>query len=1099
MTIPQILPVLKTDQIATIRSVELPALERHEKSPFLSSYGLIEPSRIVDCQVSPLKRHGKHVMQVQCDCGPAGLFLLTRVDAELNLLTNVFGIAKSQKFVVDGVTLKLVGNVSWIKHPSLTADAWSPDRIRNSWSGGLILRKEAPGIGGFRPPQIGALHALAAHSTLGEREALVVMPTGTGKTEVMLAHCVMSSPKRLLVLVPTDALRSQTVDKFTGLGVLHKFDIVTKSVRRPVVGVITKGFRSDADLVPVNACNVVVSTVAMLDTVPFSLKKKFLEEFDTVYFDEAHHLRASSWESVYDLLKVQQIVAFTATPYREDGKRIRLGIVYNFPLKLAQDQNYFRKIDFLEVDIGDRDDADVEIARLSVERLRRDDANGHRHVVLARADDRNRAQDLYNRVYARSYPDLNPVLIFSGIKSRKEILRRILSGEHRIVVCVDMFGEGFDMPSLKIAAMHDVHRSLGITLQFTGRFTRDAHGVGDATLVANVAEPRVSEAIEELYAEDPDWNALIPQLSAKAVQTQLNFSEFLRNMPQGHGEGEKTLFDLNIIRPKTSTVVFRSRSFNWKKFKETFAGKRATTLHRYWPSTDQNMLVFVTRTRTSIEWARIHETQDEVWDLFVLAHDPQTQLLFIHSSQKGTLHTELAKAVGGDDTRIIDGETPFKVLHGINRLVLHSVGLYGKGKLRFRMLTGLNIEEAISAATQSASTKSNIFGAGHAAGKRVTMGASAKGRIWSMSSSTIPDWFEWCKEVGGKLLDPNLRSNALLNHTLVPTALRAAPNGEVFAMIAPEDWLDSSSDLGKLSVGNVRHELWEAAFEFGDRTRDGKVEFSMLVAGLDALVFRATWGPDEAQFGIEQIAGPTATIRVSNATRGLVDYLRETPPVFLMIDGSEVRGGRHLKSPSNLPFTYPKELIVVKDWGTTPITQESKWKHGVARAESVQGAIINQCVTQNNLIVFDDDDRGESADVVEISETDGAVFVKLYHCKYSSGDDPGVRVKDLYEVCGQAVRSARLGENLTELLRHLEQRERHRLNGRPTRFEKGNLKALVSLRRRARKLRSRFEFNVVQPGLSKAQLPAREATILGAADVFLRETTGAGLTVVASA
>src|SRR6185436_15482308 len=158
-----------------------------------------------------------------------------------------------------------------------------------------------------------------------------------------------------------------------------------------------------------------------------------------------HHLRASSWESVHDQLTKQQVVAFTATPYREDGKRIPLRIVYNFPLKLAQEQKYFRKIDFLEVDMGDRDDADIEIARLAVERLRHDDGNGHRHIILARADNRARAKHLFERIYQRTYADLNPALIYTGITGKKDLLKRIVAGQHRIVVCVDMFGEGFDL------------------------------------------------------------------------------------------------------------------------------------------------------------------------------------------------------------------------------------------------------------------------------------------------------------------------------------------------------------------------------------------------------------------------------------------------------------------------------------------------------------------------------------------------------------------------------------------------------------------------------------------------------------------------------
>ena len=41
-----------------------------------------------------------------------------------------------------------------------------------------------------------------------------------------------------------------------------------------------------------------------------------------------------------------------------------------------------------------------------------------------------------------------------------------------------MLGEGIDIPSLKVAAVHDTHKSLAVLLQFVGRFTR----IGDANL-----------------------------------------------------------------------------------------------------------------------------------------------------------------------------------------------------------------------------------------------------------------------------------------------------------------------------------------------------------------------------------------------------------------------------------------------------------------------------------------------------------------------------------------------------------------------------------------------------------------------------------------
>lgn len=1092
---------VKKTELSKIRFVALPEVAiRKRVCPCLEITALCMPSQIIAASPSALHTYGQNVTSIQMDAGDGRIFIIAK-RADKDLFSAGQGILQATDLRLDGATLCPSGKAVWSHHQTLPQGSLESfaEAIRKSWKNSLrIIAEQQDAQGnwiGLRAPQIGALHALASHWTLEERAALVVMPTGTGKTEVMLAHMIMSAPERLLVLVPSDALREQTLNKFTSLGILQGRSIVASTAQKPIVGLLKKAPKTGADFPAFLQCNVVVSTVAMLEQMEPSLLKKFTALFDSVYFDEAHHLRALSWERVHKALANQKIVAFTATPYREDGLRIPLRIIYNYPLRLAQANQYFRAIDFIEVNEIDQGEADEQIAEKAVARLRDDDAKGYEHIILARADSRPRAKQLFDTIYQPRYSDLKPVLIYSGIPGRKDILFRIRSGQHRIVVCVDMFGEGFDLPALKVAAMHDIHRSLAITLQFTGRFTRNAVKVGDATLIANVAEPRVSDAVEELYAEDPDWNAIIPKLSARAVQSQIDFAAFLDRMPGGEGD-EQSLFDLNIIRPKTSTVIYRCGDFEWKHFKKGL--KRDTKVHRCWPSRDRDLLVFVTRTRLPIEWATIKETTDEIWDLFILYYDKARKLLFIHSSQKRSLHSDLAKAVGGDNARIIEGEQVFKVMHGISRLVLYNVGLYGRGKLRFRMLTGLDIGEAIGAAAQAGSTKSNLFGAGYFEGKRVSIGASAKGRVWSMASSAIPEWMLWCSEVANKLLDPHLRTDGILKHTLVPTAITTLPSTDVVTILLPDEWLDATASYGKITAGGKQYDICTTGITSVLPPTNGKIVFTMSIADEKGLGFELSWGPAEGQFSVQQIEGPSTTVRVENHNQEIASFFRENPPVLLLVDGSEVRGSRHLKPSESHPFTFDVATIVAADWTGVPLNLESKWKNGVARPHSIQGKMIADCIVQNNSIVFDDDDAGEAADIVEIGELNGIVTFKLYHCKYSSGELPGERKKDLYEVCGQAVRSSRLVHNPEALLRQLERREKTNRGGRPTRFEKGDRKALVSLRRRLRKLRTRFEFFIVQPGLSKAVISPDLASVLGAADTYLRETAGAPLQVIAS-
>ena len=70
--------------------------------------------------------------------------------------------------------------------------------------------------------------------------ATVVLPTGTGKTETMMSALVAGRCNRVLVTVPTNALRGQLFNKFKTLGILKKakFEIVDKEALYPIVGVI---------------------------------------------------------------------------------------------------------------------------------------------------------------------------------------------------------------------------------------------------------------------------------------------------------------------------------------------------------------------------------------------------------------------------------------------------------------------------------------------------------------------------------------------------------------------------------------------------------------------------------------------------------------------------------------------------------------------------------------------------------------------------------------------------------------------------------------------------------------------------------------------
>jgi len=1000
--------------------------------------------------------------------------------------------------VVDG-RLTPIGATQW-RQPipgARTLDSALRALIKDSWHDKLILKtNSSEGDGtGLRRPQVGALHAIAAHWSIRNSPGLVVMPTGTGKTDTMIAAMVMRAPRRTLVLVPSDVLRTQLSEKFQTLGILRAAGVLGDRAANPVVGIPLSSATFSEEMETLRWCNVVISTVAMIDRSSDEDLLSFLKLFDVVFVDEVHHAPAASWRRILDKAADCSLIGFSATPFREDARRVPGTAIYNFPLKLAQELGYFRKLALVLVDEPDLQRSHFTIAEQAVAALRRDDAMGFMHVILARTSTKKHADKLLAEIYKPHFPDLNPVVLHSGIKGKRKIIEDIHSGLHRIIVCVDMFGEGFDMPSLKIAALHVVHKSLAVTLQFAGRFTRSGPTVGNATIVANIANEQLSPAIEELYAENADWQELLPRLSATAIGNEIQSAEF-ELTTRAQDLPETSLFDLLSLRPALSVVLFRASSFSATSVMKAIP--KDSHLHAQWVSDDGDLVICITRSRRAISWASSKEAADEVWELWLLAYEKEKKLLYLSVSSRSSLHTDFAKRVTNGSAQLIRGEAMFRAFARISRLALYNVGLYGKGRLRFRMFVGRDVAEQITSANQTNNAKSNLFGSGYEDGSRKTIGVSHKGRAWSMDVTTVPEWREWCNTIAGKVVDSTIRTEDYLKHTLNPKSITVLPSLGVLAVMVPDTWMTGDGPVLQIPLSANRmascQDVYVSAFE-----RHGNaLVVTLAYEDEDVLQLQLNWGPGEEEQQFRILSGPTQ-IFVDGSPQMWADYLVEYSFSVLFIDGSELQGGVHLQRADGQSILFDRAHACAVAWGDTPLDKESKWKAGQRRAKSIQGWWIEELLRGESKIVFDDDDANESADIVEISHNEQAITCRLYHCKYSSGATPGLRIKDIQEVCAQAVRSAKWADIPENLFTHLQLREAdgHR-GGRPSRFERGTLRELSLLKRLVSKRRFSLHIYVVQPGLSVEQIDRNVSLVLGACDNFVHEITGYPLTVLGS-
>jgi superfamily II DNA or RNA helicase len=976
----------------------------------------------------------------------------------------------------------------------------TPDQVRASLDGGFSfqLSDEAAGISGLRSPQLGAVHAVLGHWTIADAQpGTVVMPTGTGKTETMVALFAAAAIERLIVVVPSDALRGQIADKFESLGVLQEFGVISKDALRPVVGRVRHKFQDPESAREfASACNVIVTTPQALFSSEPATRHALLDECSHLFVDEAHHVEAATWRQIRDEFSTRPVVQFTATPFREDGRQLVGRILYTFPLRQAQEENYFSPINYLSV--SEFDQPDHALAEKAIEVLQNDIAAGRDHLLMARCKRIGRARQV-QEIYEELAPELAPVLLHSSLSAtrRSEAIAAIKARSSRIVVCVDMLGEGFDLPALKVAALHDPHKSLGVTLQFIGRFARVSNAdIGEATVVVGRPEGEYDDNLRRLYAENADWNHLIRDLSAAAVGEQEEVSEF----EQGFGSLPESVSLRNLV-PKMSTIVFKTSCTTWnpQAILDLYEEDELFTLP-LGVNEQEHVAWFVVESRTPVGWGDLETIADVAYDLYVLYWDDERQLLYINSSNRDSVHEQMARAVCGAGASRIFGENVYRVMSGIQRLVPVNVGVLDvrNRSRRFSMHVGADVIEGFPVSEAQTKTKTNIFAHGFEDGERVTIGAAVKkGRVWSYRvAPTLKHWVSWCDHVGTKISDEGIDLDEVMRNFIRPKSLDSRP--ELVAIAAEWSWeiLLNTSNETVLSYEGESWPLIDTDLSIADFASNGPLAFRVESPHWD-VKYEAVIENGETQYRVAE--GQEVSVVTRHGEIPLSSFLlKHGLTFFFEEDATVIPPAIFLKPDRDLPMFADDQLLPL-DWSGVDLQKESQ---GINKdSDSIQARAVAEVAASNDWrVVIDDDGPGEIADVVAIRVDEEELVVRLVHCKYSSDANPGARVGDLYEVCGQAQKSIRWRRNIPLFFRRLIYRERARVQRHGhSGFEVGQGNDLFQLREDARLLRPRFEVVIAQPGLAKASISDPQRELLGATEVYLKETAYASLEVFCSA
>lgn len=951
---------------------------------------------------------------------------------------------------------------------------------------------------GLRAAQIAATHAIAAHFWSKSRPAIVVMPTGSGKTAVMILASILLRAARVLVVVPSRLLSEQVADDFLALDPLLRIGALPAEVDRPRVLQNRRKIVDAEGWAKASACDVFVTTPYAASPGIREVSLPDPDLFDLVIFDEAHHTPAPIYRALSEAFPRAKQLRFTATPFRRDEREIGGDIVFTYDVARARRDGVFGALRFVPVEAtGLPKERDVAIAKAAAAQLAADRAAGLAHRLVVRAAGTDRAGELAEIYKAETSLELETVHSGHSKKKVDRAIEALRAGELEGVIAVDMLGEGFNLPNLKVAALHAPHRSLAVTLQFIGRFARTASEdpLGEATFFAVPSE--IEGAASRLYVPGAEWNELVEQLSRDRIEEETETRALIRTFrgpepdesAHDDGAGPASLDDLD---DDTAWALLRTvRPYFHVKVYETLgavdldaplavpAGLEPLLVRH---SREHHALVWVGRRVSRVLWSRHPGWTDVSHELFIVAHVPEHSLLFIcASTRENTVYDALVGSVLGEQYLRLAPNEVHRVLHGVTAPRFFSVGMRnrtgvgGGGDESYRMVSGSSATTAIRAADAAVYAQGHGFCRGEEDGEAVTIGFSAGAKVWANRRGPLLELLEWIAQLAEKLRDPSEVVTGSNLDMLSPARRVAKIEAEIIAADLPHEAYQRAS--ARVRCGTAQAWLVDLGVEIVSQTTT-------------SATFRLHGGGVSCLFELDVTARPVVraadtsgavlTDEQGHSSAPFADYLAEHPPIFWLRNLATLEGDLQIDPPGRSETTPIAAQIEAHDWAGAGVDPHVEKPVTGSATRSLFTYVEDTLLAGPARVVFTDDGAGEIADYVALVEEGERVRATLYHCKAASGATvPNASVEDLHEVVGQAVRSRRW-LNAPRLLDQIAHRLKKTKALRFVRGGKVDADALIG-----NSAAVDFAVVIVQPALS-TEPKETIAELLCAADAYMR-------------
>lgn len=360
----------------------------------------------------------------------------------------------------------------------------------------------------LREPQKQAYYKIYKHFVIDGKtsDAIIVLPTGVGKTGVMGLCPFQICQGRVLIITPQLTVKDTVIDSLNTEdhnNFWYKRKILNDMRDMPVVVEYEKNIKQDI----LGCANIVILNIHKLqERLESSLLKKVEPDFfDMIIVDEAHHSTANTWVAALNYFSKAKVVKLTATPFRSDGEELAGELVYEYKLSQAMAREYIKslvdikfipeKVEFIRNDDNGKKYSEEEILELEdedwisksvvlSEKCSRDvvkesiallnekrENSSIPHKIIAVACNIEHAEKikLLYEVENVKVAIVHSKLDIEKIKFNKNAIE---NNSVDVVINVGMLGEGYDHKYLSIAAIFRPFRSELPYRQFIGRILR---------------------------------------------------------------------------------------------------------------------------------------------------------------------------------------------------------------------------------------------------------------------------------------------------------------------------------------------------------------------------------------------------------------------------------------------------------------------------------------------------------------------------------------------------------------------------------------------------------------------------------------------------